>query len=79
MRVITDANTKHLKQKAARCFDRHKSCEEEAFKDILFKDRKTKQREWQNREVVCGGVAIVCWREPELKTHNLLICLGNGS
>lgn len=45
MRVITDGKTKHLKQKAARCFVWHKSCEEAAFKDILFKERKTKQRE----------------------------------
>lgn len=45
MRVITDAKTKHLKQKAACCFARRKSCEEAAFKDILFKERKSKQRE----------------------------------
>lgn len=52
MRVITDAaKTKHLKQKAAGSFVRCKSWKEEALKDILFKDKKTKQREWQKREM----------------------------
>lgn len=49
MRVITDAKTKHLKQKAACSFVQYKNWKEEPFKDILFKEKPNKESDRKER------------------------------